>query len=338
VRRTRTLSARDERKPVVLIAAAIVGLGTNRATDGSLTEFDWIVRIGLFGVIFAVMAFVEIGAVGHAFRKGKPTAIAVTTNFVVVPAFAWALGWMVLRDFPDLWAGVILYTLTPCVGWYLIFIDLAHGNADWGLAMLPIDVVLQIVLLPIYLSVLIGTVVPIDTMTVVRSVGGFLVVPSVAAAVTRRLLVRWKGREFTYGSYKHAIDEVKLWALVAVVVGVFATQPRLANTDLARVGLIIATISLFFLGIFAIALAIGRAFRLGYADTTAMVFELTARNSESVVGVAAVAFAGRPLVMLAIVVGPIVELPALLGLSRVMLQLRTRWRWADIESAHLSRV
>ena len=93
----------------------------------------------------------------------KPTTLAITTNYVVVPLFAWSLGWLVLRDHPDLWAGVILYTLTPCIGWYLIFIDLAKGNMDWGLAMLPIDIVLQLVLLPIYLWLLIGKVVPIDT-------------------------------------------------------------------------------------------------------------------------------------------------------------------------------
>lgn len=93
--------------------------------------------------------------------------------------------------------------------------------------------------------------------------------------------------------------------------------------------LIIATITLFFIGVFAIALTVGRTFKLGYADTTAMVFEVTARNSESVIGVAAVAFASRPLVTLAIVIGPIVELPVLLLLSRIMLRLRGRWNWTD---------
>jgi ACR3 family arsenite efflux pump ArsB len=127
------------------------------------------------------------------------------------------------------------------------------------------------------------------------------------------------------------MSELKLWALAAVVLGIFATQPRLANSDLGQVGLIIVTITLFFLGVFAIALAIGRTFKLGYADTTTMVFEITARNSESVIGIAAVAFAGQPLVTLAIVLGPIVELPVLLAVTRVMLRLRQRWTWPNVD-------
>ena len=76
-----------------------------------------------------------------------------------------------------------------------------------------------------------------------------------------------------------------------------------------------------------LALTIGRVFGLGYPDTTTMVFEVTARNSESVIGIAAIVFAARPLVTLAILIGPVIELPALLVLTKVMLQLRTRWTW-----------
>ena len=108
---------------------------------------------------------------------------------------------------------------------------------------------------------------------------------------------------------------------------IFTTQPRLENAQLRQVGLIIATITLFFVGLFILALTIGRVFKLGYPDTTTMVFEVTARNSESVIGIAAVVFAARPLVTLAILIGPVIELPALLVLTKIMLQLRTRWAW-----------
>jgi arsenite transporter len=326
---TARLSVRDEAKPFILIAAIAVGIVLNRIAGGTLSVLEPVVQVGLFLVIFSIMAFVEIGNVGQAFRRRKPTALAVTTNYVIVPLFAWSLGWLILRHYPDLWAGVILYTLTPCIGWYLIFIDLAKGNIDWGLAMLPIDVILQFILLPFYLWLLIGNVVPLDLWQLTKSISGFLLLPFAAAYVVRRGLGYWKGRTFTNGPYRHAIGEAKLWALVAVIVGIFATQPRIANADLGRVGLIIATITAFFAGLFLIALTIGRAFKLGYADTTAMVFEVTARNSESVVGVAAVAFTGRPLVILAIFIGPIIELPALLALTRVMLHLRHSISWPD---------
>jgi hypothetical protein len=85
------------------------------------------------------------------------------------------------------------------------------------------------------------------------------------------------------------------------------------------------------LGLFALSLTVGRRARLGYADTATLVFTTTARNSESVLGVAATAFAGHPLVLVAILVGPVIELPALLGLSRLMLHLRQRLSWPEPE-------
>ncbi|WP_208029803.1 arsenic resistance protein [Rhabdothermincola sediminis] len=321
------LSIRDEAKPFILIGAIVAGFAINRLADGALTDYGWLVQVGLFAVVFSIMAFVEIKGVGRAFRNTKSTALAVTTNFVLVPLFAWTLGWLILHNHPDLWAGVILYTLTPCIGWYLIFIDLAKGNLEWGLAMLPIDITLQIVLLPLYLWLLIGKVIPIQPLVLIRSVAIFLLLPFAAAYAVRILLTRWRGRDFTYGPYKHAISEVKLWALVIVVTAIFATQHTLEGADISNVALIIATITLFFIGLFTIALTVGRVFKLDYPDTAAMVFEVSARNSESVIGIAAVAFAGHPLVIVAILIGPVVELPVLIALTKTMLHLRHRWTW-----------
>lgn len=90
------------------------------------------------------------------------------------------MGWLFLRNYPDLWAGVVLYKLTPCIGWYLIFADLAEGDVPWGMALLPWNLVLQILLLPVYLWSLVGRVVPVDALTLLKSVGLFLFMPFVA--------------------------------------------------------------------------------------------------------------------------------------------------------------
>jgi ACR3 family arsenite transporter len=197
----------------------------------------------------------------------------------------------------------------------------------WGVSLLPWNLVLQIALLPVYLWVLVGKVVPVSAVTLLASVGLYLIAPFALAYAARVLLVRWKGREWVYGPYQHAISEVKLWALAALIVAIFAFQPSFGGLGLARIALIIAATIVFFTGLFALSLTVGRRFRLGYPDTATLVFTTTARNSESVIGVAAVAFAGHPLVLVAILLGPVVELPALLGLARLMLTLRTRLRW-----------
>jgi ACR3 family arsenite transporter len=130
------LSVRDQAKPLILIASVAAGLILNRLTGG-LSSLIYVVQIGVFLVIFAVMLPVEIEQLSGAFRKVKPTLLALAVNFLFIPAFAWTLGWLFLRGQPDVWARVILYTLTPCIGWYLIFIDLAEGDVPWGMALLP---------------------------------------------------------------------------------------------------------------------------------------------------------------------------------------------------------
>jgi ACR3 family arsenite transporter len=327
------LSVRDEAKPFVLIAAVVVGIVANRLANGRLTDLSWISNVGLFAVMFAIMAFVEIKDVTVAFHKVRPTVLALVTNFVFTPLFAWALGRLILHGYPDLWAGVILYTLTPCIGWYLIFTDLAEGDVPWGVSLLPWNLVLQIALLPLYLWLLVGKVVPTPMGTLFASVGLYLLAPLVLATVVRLALVRSKGREWTYGGYKAAIGEVKMWALAVLVVAIFTFQRSFSGLGLLRIGLIVGVISLFFLGLFALSLTVGRRARLGYADTATLVFTTTARNSESVLGVAATAFSGHPLVLVAILVGPVIELPALLGLSRLMLYLRQRLSWPEPEPA-----
>lgn len=328
------LSVRDETKPFILIAAVLVGIVLNRLLGGTVKELYSLVNIGLFLVIFAIMLFVEVKDVGKALAKAKPTALALLTNFVFTPFFAWFLGWLFLRNYPDLWAGVVLYKLTPCIGWYLIFIDLAEGDVPWGVALLPWNLVLQIVLMPIYMWLLIGQVVPVDAVQLVRSATLFLFAPFVLGWLSRLVLIRWRGQEWTYGPFKRTLGDVKLWALVAVIVGIFASQSALTLNDLGRVALVIFVISLFFVGMFLIGLSVGRLFRLGYQDTTTLVFTTSARNSEAVLPVANAAFPDHPLVIFAIILGPIVELPVLLLISRVLLALKGRmWQPAVSDMA-----
>lgn len=130
------------------------------------------------------------------------------------------------------------------------------------------------------------------------------------------------------------MGEVKLWALVLLIIGIFASHSALGIGDLGRIALVIFVITLFFVALFLIGLAVGTAFRLGYADTATLVFTTTARNSEAVIGVAATAFPGHPLVIFAIVLGPVVELPVLLLLSSIMLALKTRL-WKPTEAAQV---
>jgi arsenite transporter len=177
---TARLSMKDTEKPFLLIGAVGVGIVINGLLGGRLPNVFWLVHVGLFVVVTSIMLFVEITDVRRASVKIKPTMLALLTNFLFTPFFAWTLGWLFLRSYPDLWAGVVLYTLTPCIGWYLIFIDLADGDVPWGVALLPWNIVLQTVLLPVYIYVLVGQVIPIEMGTLLQSIANFLFFPMAA--------------------------------------------------------------------------------------------------------------------------------------------------------------
>ena len=318
------LSTKDKEKPFILISAVIAGILLQRFIG---KEFPWLIyltEVGVFFVILAVMLPVEIKDVGKAFKKVKPTAIVLFVNFIFIPAFSWAMGWLILRNYPDFWIGAILYTLTPCIGWYLIFTDIAKGDVPWGIALLPWNITLQVVLMPFYLYILVGRIVPLDILTLARSVGLFLVVPFVLGYIIQKIIIKKKGRDYFFGPFKGFLGEVKLWALVVVIISMFASQMSLDISDIQKVGLLIAFLIIFFLVLFFLAIIIGKFFKLGYEDTVTMAFTTTARNSEAVIGVAVAAFPGHPLVYLAIILGPVVELPMLIIIARILLKLKEK--------------
>jgi arsenite transporter len=327
-----TLSTKDKQKPFILIAAMIAGVLLQRLIGGSIPSLIHVTQAGVFVVILAVMLPVELTDVGGAMRKVKPTALALFINFIFIPIVSWTLGWLFLRQYPDFWVGAILYTLTPCIGWYLIFTDIAKGDVAWGIALLPWNIVLQIALLPAYLYFLVGRVIPVDIGALAQSILLFLVAPFVLSFAIRRAVIAARGRTFFFGPFKSRLGDVKLWTFVVVILSMFLSQDALHFSELSTLGLLIAFLIGFFVVLFVVAVLAGRLFRLSYEDNATLAFTTTARNSEAVIGIAIAAFPGHPLVYLAIILGPIVELPLLVVMARIMLSLRAWIEWPQAGS------
>jgi len=316
------LSIKDKGKPFILIGAMIAGVLIQRIIGHGLPWLMYVTQIGVFLVILDVMLPVELTDVGTAMKKLKPTALVLFINFILIPLFSWSLGWLVLRGYPDFWVGAILYTLTPCIGWYLIFTDIAKGDVAWGIALLPWNVTLQVFLLPVYLYLLVGRVIPVDLGSLLQSVTLYLVAPFLLSFVIRKVIIATRGHEYFFGRFKQNLGDVKLWTFVAVIVSMFLSQETLKFADVNTVVLLIAFLIGFFVVLLLLTLLLGRIFKLSYQDNVTLAFTTTARNSEAVIGVAIAAFPGHPLVYFAIILGPIVELPVLLLIARIMLSLR----------------
>jgi len=320
----RSLGLLDRLQPLLLVGAIALGLLVAAGMPVLAGGLGWLVQAGVFVVIYLVMLGVREHGLLAAFSRIRPTAIALAFNFVLTPLIAWALGWLFLRDVPDVWVGLILYLVTPCIGWYLVFTDLADGDVELGLSLLIWNILLQVTLLPLYMWALAGRIVTIEVSAIAGSVLAFLVLPYGLAWLTRRGMAR-------RGVQAAALPWLSLGktaALMVVIAAMFASQGSVLFENPAIVWRMIAPGAVFFALAFALALLFGRLARLTYPEVALLTFTTTARNSEVSLALAVTAFAS-PLVALTVVIGPAIELPVLILILRALVWVRAQGWYAD---------
>ena len=321
---TRGLAPLDRIQPLLLLAAIAVGLVLAKMAPPLAAKLAPLVTAGVFLVIYFIMLGVSTRGIVHAFARWKPTALAMGINFLITPLIAWALGYLFLHDDPDIWVGLILYLVTPCIGWYLVFTELAKGDVELGVSLLFWNVVLQIVLLPVYMALLAGTVVDVEIADMLRSVLVFLVLPLALAAATRWALGRF-AISVEAATEKVALPYLKAITLMVVIAAMFASQAAVLFDNPSVVLKMILPGVAFFVIALSMAIVAARLFRLSYAEFALLAFTTTARNSEASLAIAVTAFAS-PLVALTVVIGPSIELPVLILFLRIVLWMRqAKW-------------
>jgi arsenite transporter len=279
-----------------------------------------VVPAGIFALIYMVMLGVELAGLARALRNLRFVMLVVVINFVLNPLLAWGLGFLFLQDAPNVWVGLILFLLAPCLGWFLIFTEIARGDVRMGVSLIPLNIFLPILLMPAYMQLLAGQIVTIELGQIVKSVILYLIAPLTLATLSRWAL-RSSGRQVDELTERLRLPYLKTAALMVVIVAMFASQGRILFANPEVVLLMIPPVLAFFTLAFVIALVVGQLLRLAYEEVALLVFTTTARNSEASLAIAATAFAS-PLVALTVVIGPGLELPMLIVMARVLLWLR----------------
>lgn len=310
------LSRSDRLQPVLLLGAIGAGLAVGRLAPGLAGAAATMVSVGVFALITLVMLNINPRHVATTFTQKRFLAAAIGLNFVVNPLLAWGLGAAFLSDQPDLRIGLILFLVTPCIGWYLIFTELAGGDTELGVGLLGINVVLQIALLPIYMAVFIGDSATIGFGTMLQSVATYLFLPAMLAGAIRRWWSH-RGRSATDEQARLRVATLKTTALTLVVVSMFASQSDAIFDDLGSVANLIVPMVLFFTFTFVMSLVVAHQLGLPHDQAALLVFTTTSRNSEASLAIAATAFA-NPLIALTVAIGPVIELPLLVLMARVL--------------------
>lgn len=316
------MSLLEKIQPLIILLAVVIGLGLGQVEAAAAWAGRFILPF-LVLMLLGVFLQLPLSRITRAFRHGRVAGLSLLLNFVWNPLLAWLLGWLFLRDQPALWLGLIMLLVTPCTDWYLVFTSLARGNLALSTAVLPWNLLLQLLLLPLYLLLLAGTLVPLEWPALVESIALVLLLPLGAAFLLRRLLVRWQGRLWLENKLLPRIQPGQILFLGLAISAMFASEGE-ALLASPLVFLALLPPLLLFFGInFGLIYLLARRLRIGYADYAALSCTALARNSPLALAIALAAFPERPLVALVLVIGPLVELPVLSLVSQILLRVRS---------------
>lgn len=272
----------------------------------------------LYGLFLAI----PIQNLKDSFKNIKFLGTSTIINFVWSPILAWGLGAIFLSEHPALWIGFIMLMVTPCTDWYLMFTAVAKGNIPLSTSLLPINFILQILLLPVYLLIFSGTITPVPFGTVAESILLVIFVPFILAHLTR-LLLRNK-QYFLNGKFIPFFSSAQILFLALAITAMFASQGSYLTNNLEVIYIMIVPILLFFVINFIVAQTAGRVMKFSYEDTVSLNLTIIARNSPVALAIAVTAFPDQPLIALVLVIGPLIELPVLAVVSQILLLFRKR--------------
>jgi ACR3 family arsenite transporter len=334
----------DRLLPLWILLAMALGLGLGRSVPDLGVHLDAIqvtsgtslpIFVGLLVMMYPVLAKVRYGRLGPVTRDRRMLVSSLALNWLVGPAVMFALAWLSLAHQPAYRTGLIIVGLARCIAMVLIWNDLAGGDREAAAVLVALNSVFQVLAFALlgyfYLQVLPGWLglsivgLHVSTGAIARTVGIFLGAPLVAGFLTRKIGERAKGRQWYETKLLPRLGPFALYGLLYTIVVLFALQ---GHAITARPG-DVARIALPLLGYFAImwcgSFLLGRVLGMGYERTATLAFTAAGNNFELAIAVAIGVFGVTSGEALAGVVGPLIEVPVLVGLVYVSLWVRRRF-------------
>lgn len=300
---------------VIIFLAVIFGISIGQAELIRANAESFIVPL-LVAMLYITFLQIPIEDIKIAFKNIKFTYTSILINFVWTPILAWLLAMVFLGDNPSLYIGFIMLMVTPCTDWYLIFTGIAKGNVALSTAILPLNLILQVILLPICLLIFGGTTGVIELGFLVESILVALIIPLVLAVLTKILL---KNKDQLRESLVSSLSVLPIIFLSFAIVAMFASQGQLLLNHLDLLWKITIPILLFFMINLFVSQKAGQLMRFPNSDRASLSLTTLARNSPIALAIAMTAFPAQPLIALTLVVGPLLELPILAVITQILL-------------------